>query len=457
MTVTAHDDDIDDDNPSPVPPSLLRAGVRPVWEAVRHRLETRGPDNRGRVRLPELDRDARLTLQALFERSPGATIDLAVLERSFRRLGVGADLSTALAALGVPVSAGSVERREHRRQREDARAAARASVSAWPVAWASDWIDEVVTAGLLRGRDHADAIGFVDAVRSVLGHLGLVPSDASDRDRVETVGGRPPSARDVPDRSPIARADLAARVLGDAHALDRGRTLEAATVRAIRHAIGDEMAGDDPWSAVGVHSDLVSGAALTWALPLMDIRPPRGARAAPTSGSLAEMIGSATALGVPLHVTAMALRRSTVAVAPGTVVVVAENPRVVEAAAERRLPIGVVCTNGNPSVTVRSLVEQLVGSGARALYHGDIDTPGLAISARMQRLGAVPWRMTAADYRAALAAADADGVVLPIEPVAPGPTPWDADLRDLFDAERRIVHEERVLDDLLDAAVDLAR
>lgn len=443
MTPPGDLDDSADPGPTRVPRSLLGEGVRPVWEAVRQRLETRGTDNRGRVQLPELDRDARLTLRGLLERPPGRTIDLAALERALQRLGVGADLPAALAALGVPVSAASVERREHRRQRQDARDAARDAASSWSVPWAPAWIDEVITAGLLRDRDAAGAVGLVDAVRAVLDHLGVIGPTA----------GRSPAAT---DGVPLARADLAAGVLGDAHALDRGRTLEAATVRAIRHAVGHEIVGDDPWSAVGVHPDLVSGAALTWGLPLLDLPVPdrvsdraRGARSA---GSLADLVERATALGVPLHLTAMALRRSEVAVAPGTAVLAAENPRVVEAAAERRLPVGVVCTNGNPSFTVRVLVEHLLRSGARVLYHGDIDTPGLAICARMQRLGAVPWRMTAAEYRMALAAADADGVVLPLEPVAPGPTPWDPELRELFDVERRIVHEERLLDDLLDAA-----
>lgn len=433
------------------PPSLLAESISPVWQAVRERLETRGTDNRGRVRLPELDRDARLALKGLFGRQPGVMIDLAALERRLRELGVGPDLPSALAALGVPVSTAADERREQRRHRGDAREAARRAATDWPVPWATEWIDEVIAAGLLRGRDAAGASGLVDSVRSVLDHVGVTGSGGL----TAGIGGRP-----------IARAELAAQVLGDAHALDRGRTLEAATARAIRHALvsgwrGGEVTDDDPWSAVGVHSDLVSGAALTWGLPLLDVPPVpgRSGPAEPTgpAGSLAALTERATALGVPLHLTAMALRRSPIAIAPGTVILATENPRVVEAAAERRLPVGVICTNGNPSATVRLLVDQLVRGGGRVLYHGDVDTPGLAICARMQRLGAVPWRMTADDYQAALAAAEASGVVLPVEPAAPGPTPWDSELRDLFDAERRVVHEERVLDDLLDALVALAR
>jgi hypothetical protein len=53
--------------------------------------------------------------------------------------------------------------------------------------------------------------------------------------------------------------------------------------------------------------------------------------------------------------------------------------------------------------------------------------------------------MDTADYRAALTAADADGAVLPIDTYAPGPTPWDPTLQHVFDQERRIVHQERLL------------
>ena len=53
-------------------PSLREANLDDVWDAVRGRLEARGEDNRGRVRLPELTSAARLALKSLLGRSPGA-------------------------------------------------------------------------------------------------------------------------------------------------------------------------------------------------------------------------------------------------------------------------------------------------------------------------------------------------------------------------------------------------
>jgi hypothetical protein len=41
------------------------------------------------------------------------------------------------------------------------------------------------------------------------------------------------------------------------------------------------------------------------------------------------------------------------------------------------------------------------------------------------------------------------GVSLPIDVAVAGPTPWDPTLQAAFNSERRIVHEERLLPDLL--------
>jgi uncharacterized protein (TIGR02679 family) len=110
----------------------------------------------------------------------------------------------------------------------------------------------------------------------------------------------------------------------------------------------------------------------------------------------------------------------------------------------------VVSTNGRPSSTVLLLLTQLRDAGAELPYHGDFDAAGLAICASLTRLGVVPWRMNAADYLAALAAADAEGAALPQDPHAPGPTPWDPALQGTLDRERRIVHQERLLPGLIE-------
>lgn len=396
------------------PESLRQDAILPVWSAVRERLETMGLDNRGRVRLPPLTSPARLALKGLLGRELTRTVDLAELERSLTTLGVGTDLATALDLLGFPVSPEPGERRAARHVRSKVHASARAAINGWPEPWAADWANEVIRAGLVRALDANAVQDLVAAVRKVID--GVSVAFANDE--------------------MISRTDLAATLLGSSHALDSGSAVEAACVRALTR-LRDNVDSIDVWDQLGVHSDQVSGAALTWALPLD--------RATP----LAQIVARSTDLGIPLHLTRAALRQYPVRVPAGSIVLVSENPRVVEAAATRRHASPVITTNGNPSAAVRLLLDQLLASDAVLRYHGDFDTPGLAICARMQRLGLVPWRMTENDYRTAVNTALAQGVNLPLETRLPGSTPWDPSLAGAVTEIGRIVHEERLLDQLL--------
>ncbi len=396
-------------------PSLRDPAMAPLWDAVRDRLERRGIDNRGLLAVPSLEMAGRLTLKNLLDRaSPPRRLDLGRLEAVLVDLGVGADLPAALAALGFEVSAEPSRRRAERARGRHAREAARSAVAAWPEPWAAEWVDAVIRAGVLRDLDADVAAGIVAAARRVL--------DAIDRRGASASG-------------PVSRVDLAAQVLGSAHALDAGQRLEAAVARALALRAGPIEDDVRVWEAAGVHPDLTSGPVLTWRLPVL--------------GGLAQMVGAATAAGLPLHLTRMALLQHPPRFARGTEVLVAENPRVVEAGAQMRVEQPLVSAGGSPSGAVQLLVGQLVEAGVAVRYHGDFDTAGLALCARMSAAGAVPWRMTAGDYRAALADADAQGVDLPVESRRPGSTPWDPSLHAVFDHERRIVHEERLLPDLL--------
>jgi hypothetical protein len=102
---------------------------------------------------------------------------------------------------------------------------------------------------------------------------------------------------------------------------------------------------------------------------------------------------------------------------------VVENPRLVEAAAERRLAAAVLCTNGNPTMAPSLAIAQLQGCGVQLRYHGDIDAAGLAMAGRARDAGCEPFRMSASDYRDALGEASAAGVQLPRDPAPAPPTP----------------------------------
>ena len=396
-----------------VPPSLRSPELDALWVRARARLEARGHGGRGRLSLPALSSAAKLVLKSLIGRPPGRTVDLGVLEAGLVRLGIGHDLAAALAALGHEVSGEPARWRSERAERREARQVARVIVAEWAQPWAKEWIDEVIRAGVLRGQGVAQAKDLLRRVRIVLDYLG----------------------QDRPMQ--ISRVDLAAQLLGSAHALDHGTRLEAALSRALVFELGPTD-HRDLWAQAGVHLDLTSAPALTWKLPL--------------SGEcgLARLAAAAADRGIPLHVSRFSLEAYPAVVPQGSRILVVENPRVVEAAAQMRAVTPVVATNGRPSSTVLLLLAQLREAGAELPYHGDFDAAGLAICESLMSRGLVPWRMTAADYLAALAVADDQGAVLPQDPYPPGPTPWDPALRRTFDRERRIVHQERLLPGLIE-------
>lgn len=397
-----------------VPASLVDPELGQVWEAVRSRLERTGLDNRGRMRLPALSPRSRHVLESVAGRRLAATIPLDALESGLIRLGVGSDLPDALTALGAPVSLTPGLRRAARAEAAAGRRHARSLVAEWPDEWATEWLEGVIRAGALAGMGPDEASEFVTTVQRLLEKLPAT--------------GEPS----------VSRVDLAARVAGSAHALDEGTRLAAAFGRALRH-LHPDTADRDVWEQAGVQADLVSGAALTWGL------------AARPGTALASLLAGAAELGVPLHLSQFMLRRHPLQPVPETDVLVVENPRVVEAAAQRRHPGAVIAGNGHPSGTVRLLLDQLVAGGATLRYHGDFDPTGLAICERMHTNGLQPFRMGSADYLAAVESAEAS---LPLADGPAGPTPWDPDLRAEFNRHRRIVHEELLLDQILIRGLD---
>lgn len=394
-------------------PSLGSADLVPVFEAIRSRLERGGETRRGRMKLPEgLSTRAVSLLEALVDSQVRRTVDLEVLERKLVDLGVGRDLSSALAVLGHPVSEEPARRRAARRQAADARSAARAEVGRWELDWGREWIDSIVARGILSGLDPDEAVGLVCATREI-----MVRIDASDG----------------PDRP--SRVDLAAELLGDSHALDWGTRHSQAVTRALSIRFGGE--GRDAWERAGVNLDQVSAPALTWGLATVD------------RGGLGHLLDEANDLGVPLHLSLLALRRHPVVVAPGSDVLVTENPRMVEAACDRRTSYPVIALNGNPSSAALLLIDQLLRSRARPRYHGDFDATGLQICARMHRLGLEPWKMDRAAYLEALGEAESQGATLPTDGHQSPPTPWSRELQEAFDRHRLVVHEERLIPSLL--------
>ncbi|MFC5287377.1 DUF2399 domain-containing protein [Actinokineospora guangxiensis] len=106
------------------------------------------------------------------------------------------------------------------------------------------------------------------------------------------------------------------------------------------------------------------------------------------------------------------------------VVRVCARPALMEAATG----VPLVCLSGRLNPAARTLLSRLVAAGRTVTVHTDFDATGLTILREAITLGALPWRMSAADYREALDLARAHDTDLPALDGDPGPTPWDPDL-----------------------------
>lgn len=192
----------------------------------------------------------------------------------------------------------------------------------------------------------------------------------------------------------------------------------------------------ETWSRIGVLTGDLSAPVLTFNLRASD------------QCRVGRMLRLAAEMAQPLHLSLRVLLNE----APdwgvaGVRIFVCENPTVIAMAADRLgcacAPI--ICTDGMPAGAQRTLLTQLSAGGARLLYHGDFDWPGIRIGNHVMRtFGATPWRFSAGDYR------PETGFALVGDPVD---APWDSLLAPRMSAVNLGLHEEAVVDDLL---IDLA-
>ncbi len=240
-------------------------------------------------------------------------------------------------------------------------------------------------------------------------------------------------------------AAFAARLFGNAHALDPGFPRATLAVRAAARISGIQFQNDAEgrraaWGSVGVMCDELSTPALVFNLSSSADTP------------LTRMLQIGRESVEPVHLSLRLLlhwpldRNPSLA---GEEIFICENPTIVTLAADRLgsrcAPL--ICANGQFATPLLVLLRQLRAAGARLYYHGDFDPAGLAIARRvMAESGARPWRFGAADYAAAPKGETFAG--------QPGATPWDESLRALLHDDGRAVHEEAVFDSL---AEDLSR
>jgi uncharacterized protein (TIGR02679 family) len=409
---------------------LDRPELTPLWAELARRLgEGRPPVT---VTVPDLTLAQRRALADL--------LGLDRLPRPTARLRV----DRLAAACGVEGAEGLRRLVEERvGPIPDRRAARLADQRAREALW--DWFGEAAAAVPLAAGDPAAVQPWVEDVR----RAGVPGGDlAAHRRRLAgalAVLGRLPA-------DGIGLASLAADVLGDAHALDRGRptsgwVLDAVAATRSRARASDAEGARLLWEEVGVVPDPLSSTVL-----VLGLVPPPSCRT-PLAGWLAAAAGE----GEPAVLTLAQLRRWPLPPLPAaSTVFVVENPGLLSEAAARGWlsppapPL--VCSSGRPSIAIVTLLRQLGGAGTTLAQHADFDAGGLSITAWLAaRAGTTPWRMTAADYRAAVAAPRRRA---PLGRRLP-PSPWDPTLAEVMAEHGVAVHEEELRGSLLDAMAAL--
>lgn len=424
---------------------LSSPGLRRPLAEARRALERHGRELRGSVRIAPLSKEEARELSGLlgrrrpFRRGESCAVELSRLDQALRtgtRWRVGLWEAVELAhdrPLGdeparkaselAAVDALWNDALEHELCRHDQRVAA--------------WIDSLRSTGALARA--------VPALRwRPLGER-LEAQSALLRDSLVVLAAlRGRSARREP---PTARTLIADELFGDPHALDDGRPLERILTGALAFLAGVQRPVSaidrrELWRHAGASLDALSASVLVL-----------GLRPAP-EGPYARSCLERTLAGTPDLLTLHGLQRDPLRFPGAAVVFSCENRTVIEAAAgalgAQAPPL--VCTSGWPNSAVSVLFEMLIDGGAEIRHHGDFEWGGVRIAAWLRaRLGASRWRYDAPSYETAASANGIRGKPLAGRPPA---TSVDPDLIPAMLARGRTVHEEAVLDQLLD---DLAR
>jgi uncharacterized protein (TIGR02679 family) len=399
-------------------PALASPALAPLWHAAHDRLSS--GRRVSRVRVGPLTDEQRAALADLLglDRLPGeyTTVSLSTVDDLLRE-SVGAGVTAVVTDLLGPLD----DRAGHRARAAEERDAL------W--AWLAD--HEVVTG-------QPALAEWVAALRRVGLIGGSVPRTRAELERALRVLARLPA-----EGAPLPV--LAQDALDDPHGLDDGTRCAGLVLRALAIIYGAEAATDASarralWARAGVAEDELSSVVLAAGLA------PSGPDLASRLLRLCSEAGQAAAL------TLRQVRSATSFTAAPNDVWVVENPSVLAVALARfgaECP-PLVCTSGWPNGAGILLLRRLAAAVSALHYHGDFDGEGIRIAAHvLARTGATAWRMSTADYLAALSESKSGPAIGRISEA-----PWDRDLAGAMRTHGVAVPEERVVDLLL---AELAR
>ncbi|MEV6013540.1 TIGR02679 family protein [Streptomyces sp. NPDC051976] len=406
---------------------LRDEGWRRLLAAARRRLERTGG---------ALDGDIGLTRPSEAERRTVIGITGRYRPETAKRLAVplsdldgylhdryGTGLLQTLGRLHGPLRDRPAERAEEEARRDDALKSAHSGRLAGQ-GWFAAWLDGIAADGTLTRLVRRGDAPLLDAAVRVLERL------TGDKDRIpgHAVGALP---------LPV----LAEWATGDTKALVPGTPLEQLVLRALARRTGDsavvprDRAGRRAlWESAGAIADDLASQVL-----VLNIGAEGGS-------VVCDWLRDAADFGIPFRLTLHQLATGSVVPAVRTVFV-CENPAVLRAAAGelQGTSAALVCTEGVPSAACHKLLGDAVGAGARLYWRADFDWVGLRITAdAVARHAAHPWRMTAADYRAALGKGESTPLAGP-----PAASPWDPALALVMEESGSAVMEERLLSVLL--------
>ena len=416
--------------PAPTLQFLASGGTDALWDLIRRRLERNGLSPQGRVIL-QLTPEAADVLSGVLGQqfsSRRTSVNLGELDAALRQSAAGAGLVEVTAAVTGSMLI-------DRKRVTTARVAASADLAAALDAAVNGvgltanqtqrFLADVRSSGILTKAGTGSALraiaGFTTGWRELVRGQALDDSDA----------GLAPS---------WGLGELASFSTGTAHGLDDGRLAASLMLRAFSVAFDTPMprTGEERrrlWQRAGIAADDVSGTALTWGF------------CPPGEDRWSTMIRERTGLGVVSHLTVQELRTAgAVSITqPGVTVFACENPQILSAAARAGVAAPMLCLSGQGSAAGWEVLRWLIRDGATVRYHGDFDWPGIRIATRVITAGALPWRMGAGDYSAAVSEVSEQ---VPLEG-HPAATPWDPALESVMKASNVILHEEAVVATLI--------